>query len=507
MIDQAKQVAQAIGFLTLGSLATTAAFNCSSRPRVEHNTNAPGASSSVEQAFLPSAAFARTDGGAPSIADIAEKTVGSVVNISTEKVVKRTQGPTPFNDPFFRQFFGDRFRQMPQERRERSLGSGVIVSDDGIILTNNHVVEGASEIAVTLSDGRELEAEIVGTDPESDVGVLRLKEAPDGLQALRFGDAESLRLGDIVLAVGNPFGVGQTVTMGIVSATGRANVGIVDYEDFIQTDAAINPGNSGGALVNTRGELVGINTAILSRSGGYQGIGFAIPSNMARTIMQSLIDTGTVSRGFLGISIQDVNRELAQALGLDEGTRGVLVGGVSDGSPAEKGGVERGDVILSVNGETVRSSGELRNLVALAGANSEVKLVVLRDDKKRTLEVTLGARPGDDTPSAANPGGASAENSEAAAGLRVTRLNDDLRKRFGLPSDAVGVAVVDVERGSRAARAGLRPGDLIREVNRSSVETPDELRKALASQGSSPIPVLVQRGELTQFLALPPASD
>ncbi|MEL6543541.1 MAG: DegQ family serine endoprotease [Myxococcota bacterium] len=496
-----KSFLQAVGFLTVGSLATTAAFNCSSAPQRERSA----ATASVEQVFMPSAAFAAMSGEGASIADIAENTVASVVNISTEKVVKRTQGRTPFEDPFFRQFFGDRFRQAPPERRERSLGSGVVVSDDGVILTNNHVVEGASEITVTLSDGRELEAKTLGTDPESDVGVLKLKEVPEDLKPLRFGNADSLRLGDIVLAVGNPFGVGQTVTMGIVSAKGRANVGIVDYEDFIQTDAAINPGNSGGALVNTRGELVGINTAILSRSGGYQGIGFAIPSNMARTIMRSLIDKGRVSRGFLGISIQNVDANLSEALGLEPNTRGVLVGGVSEDSPAQDGGMKRGDVIVSVDGEAVGSTGELRNTVALAGAENTVEIEVIRDGKKKTLSIRLGARPGDGETVAQGDGQSDAQNEAEAAGVRVTTLDDRLRERFRLPADVEGVVVVEVERGSRAARAGLRPGDVIREVNRSAVTTPNALREALASKKKGAVSVLVQRGELTQFLALPGA--
>ncbi|MEO0811813.1 MAG: PDZ domain-containing protein, partial [Myxococcota bacterium] len=302
-----------------------------------------------------------------------------------------------------------------------------------------------------------------------------------------------------------PFGVGQTVTMGIVSAKGRANVGIVDYEDFIQTDAAINPGNSGGALVNTRGELVGINTAILSRSGGYQGIGFAIPSNMARTIMRSLIDKGRVSRGFLGISIQNVDANLSEALGLEPNTRGVLVGGVSEDSPAQDGGMKRGDVIVSVDGEAVGSTGELRNTVALAGAENTVEIEVIRDGKKKTLSIRLGARPGDGETVAQGDGQSDAQNEAEAAGVRVTTLDDRLRERFRLPADVEGVVVVEVERGSRAARAGLRPGDVIREVNRSAVTTPNALREALASKKKGAVSVLVQRGELTQFLALPGA--
>src|SRR5690606_31146613 len=278
-------------------------------------------------------------GGA--IADVAERALPSVVNISLTKV-GRAGAPIPF--PVF---FGP-----PQERIEQGMGSGVIVSADGTILTNNHVVADAKEIKVTTYDRREFDAKVIGTDPKSDLAVIQIQGAPAGLTPIQFGDSSKLRLGEVVLAIGNPFGVGQTVTMGIVSATGRSRMGIVDYEDFIQTDAAINPGNSGGALVNMRGELVGINTAILSRSGGYQGIGFAIPADMARPIMKSLLDNGKVERGWLGVSIQDLTPELARGLGIGT-SRGVLVSGVIDGSPADKAGLERGDVVISLDGKAI----------------------------------------------------------------------------------------------------------------------------------------------------------
>ncbi|MEM6533842.1 MAG: DegQ family serine endoprotease [Myxococcota bacterium] len=489
-----KSIAQSLFLLTFGSLATVAVFNCSPRPAVETTKKL------AETVLLPGPAFASTtERQGAVIADVAERVVPSVVNVSTEKVAKRTRQRGPFNDPFFRQFFGDRFRQMPQERREQSLGSGVIVDDSGVILTNNHVIDGASTIRVTLSDGREFEAEKVGTDPESDIGVLKLKEEVADLEALSFGNADSLRLGDIVLAVGNPFGVGQTVTMGIVSAKGRANVGIVDYEDFIQTDAAINPGNSGGALVNSRGELVGINTAILSRSGGYQGIGFAIPSNMAKQIMDSLLTDGTVSRGFLGISIQNVDRNLAEAMGLED-TRGVLVGGVNGGSPAEKGGLEAGDVIVSVDGEAVSNTGELRNAIALAGAGESVRLDIVRAQSRMTLTVQLGEKPGAAKPAAQ---GRAESPDKMSAGLTVGSLDAQTRERFRLGEGAElgAVVVLEVERGSPAATAGIRPGDLIRKAGSIDIRKPADLKRALGD-GKRVIPVLVQRGDVTQFVAL-----
>jgi Do/DeqQ family serine protease len=325
----------------------------------------------------PSLAF----GSANNIADVAEKAVHSVVNVSTRKV-QRARGPM-FFDPFFNR------EDRRQPRYAQSLGSGVVVSKDGLILTNNHVVEGADDIRVSLSDGRELKAELVGTDPLSDIAVLRLPRGTDNLQPIAFADTDGVRVGEVVLAIGNPFGVGQTVTMGIVSAKGRANVGIATYEDFIQTDAAINPGNSGGALVNMRGELLGINTAILSRSGGYQGVGFAVPSNMARPIMHSLVESGTVERGWLGVSLSDLRKKIAS------GTRdvdGALVTAVLPQSPAAAAGLRDGDIILAVDSVAVKDSSDLRNQVAARGSG-KVKLEVLREGSTLTLEPILGPRP------------------------------------------------------------------------------------------------------------------
>jgi serine protease Do len=381
-----------------GALAVACgAFTCAK----DQGEPSAGLSSVVQGAsslLSPAPAFAKTQDGVV-LADVAERVVSSVVNISSEKVVRETGSAPSFgpllNDPFFRHFFGPGLeapQRQPREQREHSLGSGVVVTADGVILTNNHVIEHADKIRVALSDGREFDAKVVGTDPESDLGVLRL-EQDDGkkvenLKPLAMGNSSQLRLGDVVLAVGDPFGVGQTVTMGIVSAKGRANVGIEQYEDFIQTDAAINPGNSGGALVNMRGELVGINTAIISRSGGYQGVGFAIPSNMAEPIMKSLLEDGTVKRGWLGVGIQDLTPELADALGIPK-TKGVLVSQIESGSPAAKAGLQAKDVILKLNGQVMDSSAHLRNAVAAAGANAKVELQVLRDKEQKTITVVL----------------------------------------------------------------------------------------------------------------------
>jgi serine protease Do len=324
-----------------------------------------------------------------TIPDIAERVVQSVVNISTSRSVNA--GPANF-DPFFNDPRSPFFNGEPSERKATSLGSGVIVTAQGRILTNNHVIDGADDIKVTLSNGTELSAKLVGTDPRSDVAVLQLQGALPPLRPLSLGDSSALRLGEVVLAIGDPFGVGQAVTMGIVSAKGRASVGIVDYEDFIQTDAAINPGNSGGALVNLRGELVGINTAILSKSGGYQGIGFAIPSNMARQISDMLVKDGKVKRGYLGVNIATVNQDVAKQVGLKI-DHGVLVTGVQPDGPASKAGLRDGDVIVSLDGDDVKDAGKLRNTIAMAPAGTSVKLQVVRGTNTQKVTVKLSELP------------------------------------------------------------------------------------------------------------------
>ena len=327
--------------------------------------------------------------------EVTKATKPAVVNISTTKVVRFRGAPySPFfNDPFFRRFFGDDFFRefrAPREQREQSLGSGVIVSQDGYIVTNNHVVEGASEIRVLVGDQREFKGRVVATDPRTDVAVVKI--AGHGLPTIPWGDSDRLQVGEWTLAIGNPFGLNQTVTAGIISATGRANVGIADYEDFIQTDAAINPGNSGGALVNVRGELIGINTAIFSRSGGYMGIGFAIPSNMVREVMEDLIKRGKVTRGWLGVHIQLLAPDLAKKFGLKE-AHGVLVGEVSGGSPAAKAGMNRGDVILELAGKRVEDPEHLRNEVARTEPGKRIPVKIWRGSKEMILQVEIEELP------------------------------------------------------------------------------------------------------------------
>jgi serine protease Do len=337
----------------------------------------------------PSPELAQMSG---AIADVAAYVTPSVVNISTSRTVQTGNPLYPFSrDPFFRQFFGVPFNEPKYRKfKELSLGSGVIVSADGYILTNNHVVANAQEITVVLANKNSYKGRVVGTDPRSDIAVVKIDAA--GLPALNFGDSDKLRPGDMVLAFGSPFGLAQTVTMGIVSAVGRVNVGIEDYEDFIQTDAAINPGNSGGALVNMKGELIGINTAIFSQTGGYMGIGFAIPSNMAKNVMESLIKTGKVERGWLGVSVQDLTSDLAAQFGVPM-NEGALVAQVVKGSPAYKAGLKQGDVIVEFGGKPVEDSGQLRNMAGFSPVGSTVKLVIIRNKKRENVDVKIGELP------------------------------------------------------------------------------------------------------------------
>lgn len=322
---------------------------------------------------------------------VAKQAKASVVNVSS--TLKAGKGPSApfFDDPLFRRFFGEEFDRRfrrPRDFRQQGLGSGVIVSAEGHIVTNNHVVEQADEIEVSLADKRKFKAKVVGTDPKSDLAVLKIEAS--GLPTLRWADSTRLEVGEFVLAVGNPFGLDQTVTMGIVSAVGRANVGIVDYEDFIQTDAAINPGNSGGALVNLNGELAGINTAIFTRTGGYMGIGFAIPSSMARSVMTSLIRHGKVIRGWLGVSIQELTEQLAKQFDVEE-AKGVLVSDVMEDSPAAKGKLERGDIITTYNKVAVKDPVHLRSLVAETEPGTAVSLTVIRDKKRKDIQSRLAS--------------------------------------------------------------------------------------------------------------------
>ncbi|MDR4495091.1 MAG: DegQ family serine endoprotease [Nitrospirales bacterium] len=430
---------------------------------------------------------------------VAKEAMASVVNISATKRTTIQGQQNPFlDDPFFRRFFGDEFEkrfQQPRERQEQGLGSGVIVSEDGYIITNNHVVEQADELMVLLGDKRKLPAKLIGTDPKTDLAVIKIEA--DHLPVLPWGDSISLQVGELVLAVGNPFGLNQTVTMGIISAVGRANVGIVDYENFIQTDAAINPGNSGGALVNLQGQLIGINTAIFSRTGGYMGIGFAIPSQMVKNVMKSLIGHGKVIRGWLGVSIQELTQDLAAQFEAPD-TQGALVGDVFEDSPAGKAGLKRGDIIRSYNGTSVKDPTHLRTLVADTPPSSSVPVEVWRNSKKTTLSVSIAEMPKDMTALSKDTPGSITGN-HALSGLSVEPVKP------GQTPDGQGVVVTQVESNSPADKAGLRSGDIILEINRSSIHSVKDFEQSVAKlKSDSSVLVLLHRGRGTIFLTIKP---
>ena len=443
-----------------------------------------------------------------ALSEVAGVATPSVVNISTTRVIKQAeQAPFDFfDDPFFRRFFGDQFPQpnAPKEHKEQSLGSGVIVSEDGYIVTNNHVIEKAQEIKVQLTNKRDYKAKLIGADPKTDLAVIKIEAA--GLPALPWGDSTRLRVGEIVFAIGNPFGLNSTVTMGVISAVGRANVGIADYEDFIQTDAAINPGNSGGALLNARGELVGINTAIVSRTGGYQGIGFAVPSGMARQVMESLIKFKKVVRGWLGVSIQEVTSDLAEEFGTKD-LKGALVSGVMKSSPAEKAGIKQGDVLLTFNGKDVEDTGHLRNMVSQTPIGTKVKVRLLRQKKELELDVTIAELPKKAGEAAAeeDADGGGAGESGTLSGLTVRELTPDLARRFGITEAETGVVVVKVEQGSRAAEAGVRPGDLVLQINQKDIATLEDYKKAAGRiKAKDRALLLIRRKGEDLFLTLRP---
>jgi len=406
-----------------------------------------------------------------SFAPVVKKVAPGVVKVFTSAHLKtsgRLELPG-FAEPFWRRFFGDQLEEPDLGRefrapRQHGVGSGVIVTKDGYVLTNNHVVDGAEEVKVALQDGREFKGKVVGTDPKTDVAVLKVEAK--NLPFIEMADSDKIEVGDLVLAIGNPFGIGQTVTMGMVSATGRgANIGL-DYEDFIQTDAAINPGNSGGALVDTEGRMIGINTAILSRSGGNQGIGFAIPTNLARSIMESLVKDGHVARGYLGVSIQDVTPALAREFKLN-GQTGALVGDVVPKGPADKAEIKSGDVVLEFNGKPVRDSRQLKLLVAQAKPGATVPVRILQDGSPKTVEATLKELPG--TEKLARGESRQSNDTGTLNGVGVADLDARARRQLDAPANLNGAVVTEVEPDSAANEAGLRPGDVILEINRQMV--------------------------------------
>ncbi len=438
-----------------------------------------------------------------AFSSVARQTIPAVVFIQVEQIVESRGRGHSFNDPF--DFFGDdmmrRFFGMPQQpqqprrHRREGAGSGFIISEDGYILTNSHVVGDADRIRVRLHDGREFEAENIGTDPRSEVAIIKI-DAED-LPVVPLGDSSDLEVGEWVIAVGNPFGLSETVTAGIVSALGRRNIGIADFEDFIQTDAAINPGNSGGPLLNISGEVVGINTAIYTRSGGNMGVGFAIPINMARAIKSQLIESGTVTRGYLGVYLQDISQLLADSLELPD-SQGILISDVLDDSPAQAAGLQGGDVVRKMDGRSVNDTGAFRNEISSRRPDTDIELLIYRDGEKQTITVTIGRLPGDEARTEA-----SVRDALEMLGMNIGEVTDEIARRFGY-ANADGVVIMEVEPAGRAAQAGLRTGTLITGVNRTRVHSVDAFNTALQeaiNQGR--LVLTVRSGRFQQYVAIP----
>lgn len=437
--------------------------------------------SAPSEATLPTEAVAKE---LPSLAPMLDEVTPAVVNIATEGRVQLRLNPL-FNDPFFRRFFN--IPDQPVEQKTQSLGSGVIVdAKRGLVITNNHVIANAVQITVTLRDGRHLEAELIGTDPATDVAVIKVPA--ENLTALETADSDKLRVGDFVVAIGNPFGLGQTVTSGIVSALSRSGLGIEGYEDFIQTDASINPGNSGGALVNLNGELVGINTAIFSQNGGSIGIGFAIPINLALQIMEQLLENGQVQRGFLGIQAQDLSPDLAEAFGLPKQS-GAVINKVLEDSPAAKAGLMAGDIIIKIDDKQVKSAGDVQNRIGLLRVGEEVSFEILRDGERKKLTVVIAvSKEGIGSPSAIN---------QRLEGVTVGDIKED-HPLFG---EVGGVIVMEVQRGSPAWRSGLREGDLITSVNHKQVNDLQSFL-ALVDKEKNALLLRIVRGNMAAFIVI-----
>ena len=422
----------------------------------------------------------------------------AVVNISSTRIVKQQQAQELPDNPLFREFFGDQFPTQPQgPQREQGLGSGVIVNADGYVLTNNHVVEDSSDVEVFTQDRKKFRAKVIGTDPRTDIAVIKIEAT--GLPTLTLADSSKLKVGDVVFAIGQPFGIGETATMGIVSATGRGLGGAIErYEDFIQTDAAINPGNSGGALVDIHGNLVGINTAIISGGGGNQGVGFAIPINMARGVMDQIVEHGKVIRGYMGVSIQAVDPDMAKAFGLTHGG-GALISDVSPNSPAAKAGLQRGDIVLELNGQPVNGPDDLSVRISEMAPGTVAHLQIFRNGQNKDTDVTLGESP--EKGPAAESG---QEQPAGLAGMQVQNLTPQIAQQLKLPSSVTGVVVTEVEPASAAAAAGLQRGDVIQEVNRKPVHDVAQFKQAISASANQAVLLLINRGGITHYVVVQP---
>lgn len=441
-----------------------------------------------------------------AFSSVVKKATPAVVFVAVEKTVgAKEYNPQDFeffNNPFFERFFGPDFhRQMPRQPRQhkqQGQGSGFIISKDGYILTNYHVVADADKITVTLSDDTKIDARLIGSDPQSDVALIKIEDGKD-LPVIPLGDSEALEVGEWVIAIGNPFGLSQSVTVGVVSAKGRSRVGLNEYENFIQTDAAINPGNSGGPLLNIYGEVVGINSALFSRTGGYMGIGFAIPINMVKAINDQLRKNGKVVRGWLGVAIQDVDENLAKSFGLDK-ARGILVSEVQEDSPADMAGLEQGDVIIELNGVELQNVNDLRNRIALIIPKTKAELLVIRDGRDKSIDVVIGEQPTDFGKMAHSSKGQ--QEYLEQFGLAFQELTPELAEQFGYEGEK-GVLIGDVDPDGPAASAGLQAGQLIQEVNKQSVGSIAELQQVLNNENNPRRLLLrVKSGRFSQYIVL-----
>lgn len=438
---------------------------------------------------------------------VAEYVTPSVVTVETEKTVRvDSRQFNPFGDFFgdndpFQQFFGAPRGGQPQEQKLSGLGSGVIVSEDGYVITNNHVIDNTDKIKVTLSNEKTYEAKLIGTDPRTDIAILKIDEK--GLPAVKIADSDKIKVGQWAVAIGNPFSkqLSHTVTAGIVSGIARSSINSDTDVDFLQTDAAINPGNSGGALVNMTGELIGINAAILSKSGGYEGIGFAIPSNLAKSVMDQLIKNGKVVRGYVGVQMQDISEEMAKALSLKE-PKGAVVAAIMEDSPAEKAGLQQGDVITKVNGKSVENSAEIRKNIVNKNPGTSVDLGVIRDGKDMTIKVVLGEAPSEQPVAASKEESSTAKKNAERLGMGIANLSRDLAQKYGFNAKEGGVVITSIDQNGPAFRGGLREGDVIKRVGRTDIKSTKEFSDAVnkISKGDTAL-FLVNRKGTSMFIA------
>ena len=483
----------------LGTIAAAIVLGAALFLGGEYLTHSQAAGLATPAAVSPATQVAATP--APGFTEVTKAVTPAVVNITSRVARMRDRGPRdPMDELFPSPFgpfgpFGPQGPMPPHEPRGGGMGSGVIVSPDGYIVTNNHVVDGASELTVTLPDKREFKAKIVGADPKTDLAVIKIDAS--NLPHVRWGDSSKLQVGEYVLAVGNPFGLNSTVTLGIVSALGRGHMGITQYEDFIQTDAAINPGNSGGALINTAGELVGINTAIISQTGGYQGVGFAVPASMAKPVFESIVKTGKVVRGHLGVAIQDLTQDLAKSFGLKQ-AKGALVSSVAEDSPAQRAGLKQGDVIVAYQGKPVEDAAALQREVTHTPVNTKATLKIIRDGREQEVTVTIGEQA-----ETVKVAGADFSTENALAGVEVQSLDLQAARELGLHGKVQGIVVVNVEPDSLADRAGLAQGDIIKEINRQPIKSVRDYEKIVSNlKKDESVLLLINRSGASLFITV-----